>query len=97
MNSKLRVLLEQGPHAIRSVSHVPVMKMHEACLNMATLLQKAPSKNAVESGGAPDESKVNGNSGSKIVFSWTWNENRKKDIELFRSACKSTGRITGDT
>ena len=50
-------------------------------LKTATLLPKAPHECNAVPGCAPDMSRVNGKSGNKIVFSWTWNEKRKKDIE----------------
>jgi hypothetical protein len=40
-------------------------------------------------------SRVRGKSGSKIVFSWTWKEKRKKDIEDVNNAYDSRGRNGG--
>jgi len=38
-----------------------------------------------------------GSKGSKIVFSCTWKENRKKDIELLSNASNRTVLITDGT
>ena len=66
-------------------------------LNTATLFARTPSANVVLSGAAPALSNVSGRSGTRIVFSWTWNENKKNDMALFRSACSSTGCMTAGT
>jgi hypothetical protein len=44
-----------------------------------------------------ESNNVMGSSGSRIVFSWTWKENRKNDIELLSSASSSTVCITDGT
>ena len=53
---------------------------------MATLFTSAPHSNVDESVDALDIINVRGSSGTRIVFSWTWKEKRKNDIEDARSA-----------
>ena len=55
-------------------------------LNIATLFISIPSSKVCSSGDEPDKRRVMGRSGTRIVFSCTWNENRKKDKEAVRSA-----------
>lgn len=62
-------------------------------LNTATLLTNAHHANGTESGEAPDNSNVTGNSGNKIVFSCTWNENKKNDIDDVNSAYGNSLKI----
>ena len=52
-------------------------------LKTATLLVNIPNSHVVLSTHpeAPAISRVSGNNGTRIVFSCTWNEKRKKDIE----------------
>lgn len=50
------------------------------------LLTKAPNWNVNESLAAPERSKVRGNNGTRIVFSWTWKEKRKKDMDEVNNA-----------
>ena len=66
-------------------------------LNTPTLLANTPNLNVAESLGAMERSSVKGRRGSRIVFSWTWKENKKKDIELFSSASSRTVCITDGT
>lgn len=49
-------------------------------LNIATLFTRTPSWKVNESLVALDRRSVRGKSGTRIVFSWTWNENKKNDI-----------------
>lgn len=60
-------------------------------LKTPTLLAKAPILKLILSCDAVDINSVNGINGRSIVFSWTWKENKKKDIALVKSACNSTG------
>jgi hypothetical protein len=60
--------------------------MHTAYLKTPTLLPKAPHKNTSSVGAAPDSRSVRGRRGIRMVFSCTWNEKRKNDIEQVRSA-----------
>ena len=53
---------------------------------MATLFMSIPNSKVCSSGDEPDRSNVMGRSGTKIVFSCTWNENRKNESEDVRSA-----------
>lgn len=62
----------------------------ETHLKTATLFTKAPISNVDESGGDPDIIIVIGSNGSKILFSCTWNEKRKKDMDDVRSAYGSS-------
>ncbi len=48
-----------------------------------------------EPGEAPDIKRFSGRSGSKIVFSCTWNENKKNDSDDVRSAQGRIGRVGG--
>lgn len=58
---------------------------------MATLLANAPSSNVDESDPELDIIRVRGRRGTRIVFSWTWNEKRKNDMEEARSAYGNNG------
>jgi hypothetical protein len=64
---------------------------------MPTLFASAPNLNVEESCGAVESSSVMGSRGSRIVFSWTWKENRKNDIELLSNANNKTVCITDGT
>lgn len=66
-------------------------------LNTPTLFASTPNLNVDESWGAVESNRVKGSRGSRIVFSWTWKENKKKDIELLSNASSSTVCITGGT
>ena len=66
-----------------------------AHLKTPTLFASTPNLNVDESWGAVESNSVKGSSGSRIVFSWTWNENKKKDIELLSSASNKIVCITG--
>jgi len=44
-----------------------------------------------------ESNSVKGRRGSRIVFSWTWKENKKKDIELLSNASSRTACITDGT
>lgn len=46
-------------------------------------------------GDDPDIKRLSGRSGSKIVFSCTWKENKKNDIDDVRSAQGKIGRVGG--
>jgi hypothetical protein len=61
-------------------------------LNTAVLFTNTPHEYKEESTGAPESRSVMGSRGSSIVFSWTWNENRKNDIDELRRAYGSSGR-----
>ena len=54
-------------------------------LKTATLFTNTPHSNVKESIDAPDKRRFRGKRGRRIVFSCTWNENRKKDIEEVES------------
>ena len=62
------------------------MAVHETHLNTATLFTRTPSWNVNDEGDDPHTRSVIGSSGTRIVFSCTWNENRKNDIEDVSSA-----------
>jgi hypothetical protein len=64
-------------------------------LKTPTLFASTPNLNDDESWEAVESNRVKGSGGSRIVFSWTWNENRKKDIELLSSASSKIVCITG--
>ena len=64
---------------------------------MPTLFASTPNLNVEESWGAVESNSVMGSRGSRIVFSWTWKENRKNDIELLSSASSRTVCITDGT
>lgn len=64
-----------------------------ADLKTATLFISAPHANVVDVGADPDKSIVIGKRGSKIVFSCTWNEKRKNDMEDARSAYGNNGKV----
>ena len=64
-------------------------------LKTPTLFARTPNLNVDESWGAVESNSVKGSRGSRIVFSWTWKENRKKDIELLSNASSTTVCITG--
>lgn len=66
-----------------------------AYLNTATLFTSAPHSNVNDPGEDPDIKRFRGRSGSRIVFSCTWNENRKNDIDDVRSAQGRIGRVGG--
>jgi hypothetical protein len=66
-------------------------------LNTPTLFDSTPNLNVLESWGAVESNSVKGSRGSKIVFSWTWKENRKNDIELLSNASNRTVCITDGT
>jgi hypothetical protein len=53
--------------------------------------------NVEESWGAVESRSVKGSRGRRTVFSWTWKENRKKDIELLSSASRRTVCMTTGT
>ena len=72
------------------------MRTMEKCklyLNIAVLFMSIPSSNVGSSGEEPDNRRVMGSRGTRIVFSCTWNEKRKNDSEEVRSAYGSKGRI----
>jgi hypothetical protein len=50
-------------------------------LKTATLLARTPHANRLESGEDPDRRRFIGSRGTRIVFSCTWKENRKNDID----------------
>ena len=56
-------------------------KNMEYYLKTATLFTNTPHSNVKESIDAPDKRRFRGKRGRRIVFSCTWNEKRKKDIE----------------
>src|SRR5712691_5127657 len=66
-------------------------------LKTPTLFASTPNLNVDESWGAVESNSVKGSRGSRIVFSWTWKEKRKKDIELLSNASSMTVCITGGT
>jgi hypothetical protein len=86
--------LRKSGHMLYDTSAIARTDCLRSYLNTATLLQSTPSENTVESCGAPASKSVKGSNGSRIVFSWTWNENRKNEMELLRSAYRSTGCMT---
>lgn len=53
-------------------------------LNTPVLFANTPHEYIAESMGAPESSNVMGSKGNRIVFSCTWNENRKNDIDDVR-------------
>lgn len=55
-------------------------------LNTAILFTSTPHPNMTDPEGAPHRSNVRGRRGRSMVFSWTWNENRKNDMADVRSA-----------
>jgi len=55
-------------------------------LKTPILLINTPHANTDESAGAPDNNNVIGNKGTRIVFSCTWNENRKNENDEVKSA-----------
>ena len=57
------------------------------------MLANTPQANTDDSGEDPASKRVIGKSGRSIVFSWTWNENRKKDIDDVKSANGSKGSV----
>lgn len=62
------------------------MNMLCTYLNTATLLTRTPSSNVSDPCDDPARSKVKGKSGTRMVFSCTWNENKKNDIEALSNA-----------
>ena len=67
--------------------------MKAAYLNMATLFTSIPHSNANEPAWAPESSKLRGSKGTRIVFSCTWKENRKNDIDEVKSAHGRIGSV----
>lgn len=61
-------------------------------LKQATLFTSTPHAKTGVSEEAPERSRVIGSKGSRMVFSCTWNENRKNDIDEASRAYGSNGR-----
>lgn len=64
-------------------------------LKTATLLTSAASSNVSESAADPESNSVSGSSGTRMVFSCTWKENKKNDIEDDSRAYGNKGRKGG--
>ena len=64
-----------------------------AYLNTATLFTSTPNWNVKDEGAEPDTKSVKGRSGTRIVFSWTWNEKRKNDMEDANRAYGRSGKM----
>ena len=64
-----------------------------AHLNIATLFVKILHSNANDPAWAPESNKFRGRSGTSIVFSCTWNENKKNDIDEVNKAHGRIGNV----
>ena len=87
------ILLKQWPHAtdVGEYAEGAQDRKLSIYLKTATLFMSMPISYVCSSGDDPDRSKVIGRSGTKIVFSCTWKENRKNDSDDVRSAYGSNG------
>lgn len=59
------------------------------------MFTSTPKQKTEELAGAPERIRVSGSSGTRMVFSWTWNENRKKAMDEVRSVYGNNGRKGG--
>lgn len=66
-------------------------------LNNATFCTSIPHSNVNESNCAPDIRSDRGKSGSSMVFSWTWKENRKNDSDEDSRAHGNIGSVGVET
>lgn len=62
---------------------------------MAALFTSTPHPKMLESTDAPLRSSVMGNNGTRMVFSCTWKENKKKESDELRRAYGRSGRKGG--
>jgi hypothetical protein len=88
------ISLKQGQHATRRSSENSLyLVINENLPEDADIVCKYAPGNTDESGEEPESKRVIGKSGSNIVFSCTWKENRKNDIDDVRSAYGSKGSV----
>lgn len=66
-------------------------------LKTPTLFASTPHANTDDSGEDPESRRVIGKRGRSIVFSCTWNENRKKDIDEVSKAYGNKGSVDVET
>lgn len=85
--------LRRSGHILWSKASIVSWKQidHITRLNTATLLTNTPSSNVSVPWPDPARSRVKGNNGTKMVFSWTWNANKKNDIDVLSNAYGSSG------